>query len=106
MEDHRAGEGPPLLVLDAALLIEVGLDRQCDALWYVDAPEALRAERAAARGLTLEEIRLREAFQSPAERKRARADRVIHNDVDDDALDGQVIEGLEALGVPVENEVP
>lgn len=97
--DFRAGAGTDLLVLDVPLLIEVGLDRQCDALWYVDTPDDVRAERAGQRGLTLEQIHLREAFQSPRERKRARADLVIRNDVDDAELERQVLAGLAGLGL-------
>jgi dephospho-CoA kinase len=97
--DHREGDGPPLLVLDVALLIEVGLDRHCDALWFVDVPDALRTERAGRRGLTFEQLQRREAFQSPMDRKRARADLVIRNDVDDAELDRQIIAGLESLGL-------
>ena len=99
IDDHRSGEGPPLLVLEVALLVEVGLDRGCDALWYIEVPDDLRAERAGQRGLTLDQIRLREAFQSPKERKRARADKIIRNDVSDAALDEQISEGLRELGV-------
>ncbi len=97
--EHREGGGPPLLVLDVALLIEVGLDRQCDQLWFVDVPDALRAQRAGRRGLTLEQLQRREAFQSPRERKRARADLVIRNDVDEDELDRQILMGLAGLGI-------
>lgn len=102
IEDHRSGEGPRVLILDVPLLIEVGLDRRCDALWYVDIPDAVRFERARARGLDIEDIQRRTAFQSPLERKRARADLVIDNSVDADALDGQIVQGLIRLGVPSE----
>ena len=97
--DFRAATGPSLLVLDVPLLIEVGLDRSCDVLWYVETPDDLRAERAGHRGLTLQQLRLREAFQSPRERKRARADLIIRNDVAPEALDTQIVDGLVALGV-------
>ncbi len=99
IRDFRSGAGPALLVLDVPLLIEVGLDRQCDALWYVETPDDLRVERAAQRGLTLEQIHMREAFQSPRERKRGRANLVIRNDVDQAALDAQLLAGLTALGL-------
>jgi len=99
IEAHRSGDGPALLVLEVALLIEVGLDRGCDALWYIEVPDDLRTKRAGQRGLTLDQIRMREAFQSPKERKRARADRIIRNDVSDAALDAQIAEGLRDLGV-------
>jgi dephospho-CoA kinase len=47
VEDHRSGRGEALLVLDVPLLIEVGLERRCDALWFVDAPDEMRYQRAA-----------------------------------------------------------
>jgi dephospho-CoA kinase len=106
IRDFRANPGPSLLVLDVPLLIEVGLDRACDALWYVETPEELRTERAGRRGLNLQQMRLREAFQSPRERKRARADRIIRNDVDLDVLDEEIIAGLVALGVALPEERP
>lgn len=96
LEAHREGEGPPLLVLDVPLLLETGLDRTCDTLWFVDTPEALRAERAAARGLGAAEVRRRERRQMPLDSKRARADVVIRSDAD---LDDQILDGLGRLGM-------
>ena len=76
---RRAASPPGVLVIAGALLYEMGLDEACDAVIVIDAPEALRAERAAARGWNLEEIRRREARQLPAEVKRTRADRAVDN---------------------------
>lgn len=99
VEDHRAGKGEPLLVLDVPLLIEVGLERRCDALWFVDAPDEMRFSRAEKRlGLSKAEVLEREAAQSPLDRKRGRADLVIDNSGAPDALTAQVVKGLEALG--------
>ena len=69
----------PAAVLDAALLLEVGWDRLCNVLIFVDSPRALRAERARARGWDARELALREAVQWPLEQKRQRADFVIDN---------------------------
>lgn len=99
VQNHRRGEGPAVLVLDVPLLIEVGLDRSCDALWFVDASEELRKERAGSRGLSWEETKLREQSQSPIARKRKRADTVIHNDVAPDELDEQIRQALDAMGI-------
>ena len=96
---HRRGEGPAVLVLDVPLLLEVGLDRSCDVLWFVDVPDTLRMERLAERGLDPDQVRQREAHQTPLERKRARSDLVIRNDVPADALAQQIREGLDALGI-------
>ena len=99
IEDHRSGAGPRVLVLDVPLLIEVGLDRRCDALWYVEVPHEVRLARARARGLSEDELERRAAFQSPLERKKARADFIVDNHVEAEALDEQLVAGLAGLGV-------
>ncbi len=103
LEVFHAGDGTSVLVLDVPLLIETGLDRRCDALWYVEVPDDVRAARLAERGLTLEAIRAREALQSPRERKRARADLIIRNDESAEALDAQLLAGLASLGCQPSN---
>ena len=70
------------LVLDVPLLLEVGWRGLCDLVVFIDAPDHLRQARAAARGLSPEQWRSREASQWPVARKRAEADVVIANDGD------------------------
>ena len=72
-------QGAKALVLDAPLLLRAGWDRWCDLLVFVDAPESLRLQRAAARGWSPEQFRRRETAQEPLEEKRRRADVVIDN---------------------------
>jgi dephospho-CoA kinase len=68
------------LVIDAALLTETGLEKICDALVFVDAPLSVRAARAGRkRGWTAGEIKRREKFQLPLNKKRQKADYVIDN---------------------------
>lgn len=99
IEDHRMGKGAPLLLLDVPLLIEVGLDRRCDALWFVDAPDAVRFARARERlKLTPDDVRKREAAQAPLDRKRARADVVLDNGGSLAALEAQVEAALRTVG--------
>lgn len=99
VEDHRSGRGEALLVLDVPLLIEVGLERRCDALWFVDSPDEMRFARAEKRlGLARDELNRREAAQSP----RARADFVIDNSGAPETLTAQVVAGLRALGCRIE----
>jgi dephospho-CoA kinase len=93
---HHAGDGPPVLVLDVPLLLEAGLESVCDELWLVETDEAVRLERARARGLSADELARWERSQAPAEARRRRARRVIRNDVPLDALDRQVRAGLSA----------
>lgn len=78
-----AAEGPGrerLVVVDAALIFEWGVEKHFALIVAVDAPEELRLRRAAARqGLSQEEIRRRLAWQLPAAEKAARAHLVVEN---------------------------
>lgn len=81
-----ADERTPLVVLDAAVLLEAGWDALCGLVVFVDAPRSARIERLRrSRGWNEEELGRREAAQWPLERKRARADVVVRNDSDPDA---------------------
>jgi dephospho-CoA kinase len=61
----------PALVIDAPLLIEAGLDRECDAVLFVDAPYELRLERLRRhRGWDESELKAREESQLPLDDKR------------------------------------
>jgi dephospho-CoA kinase len=66
-------------VIDAPLLAEVGLDKICDMLVFVDAPERVRLERAAARGWRKEDFAAREDAQESLDSKRKLADLIIDN---------------------------
>ena len=94
---HAAGKDPALLVLDVPLLVEKGLHLRCDVLWFVHAPQASRVKRAAARGLSEEEILRRQRHQAPLDDKRSMADLVIDNTSDPT---DQIEAGLRALGIP------
>ena len=79
------------LVIDAPLLFEAGLDRACDAIIFVDAPEEVRQQRVrVSRGWNDDELRQREAAQWPLDRKRGGASHVIVNDVDEAELEQRV----------------
>lgn len=80
-----------LIVIDAPLLYEAGLDRQCDAVIFVDAPRELRLARVReTRGWTDAELNRREKFQQPLEMKRARANYTCTNNSNLDDLRRQV----------------
>ncbi|MFG0286129.1 MAG: dephospho-CoA kinase [Phycisphaerales bacterium JB039] len=79
--------GAPALVIDAPLLFEAGVDRECDLVIFVDTPEAERIARVqATRGWDEAELRRREAVQMDLTEKRRRADEVIVNDADEQTL--------------------
>lgn len=87
----------PLVVLDAALLLEAGWGGLCDAVVYVDAPDEVRLARVRGRsGWSEDELRARERAQMPLTDKRARANHVMENASTREHLDRQA-EGLVSL---------
>ncbi len=71
-----------MVCVDAPLLFEAGVDRECDAVVFVEAPREARLERVKSRGWDEGELGRREAAQMPLEEKRRRAGLVIVNDGD------------------------
>jgi dephospho-CoA kinase len=75
----RSGPRTPL-VLDVPLLLETGLDRDCDVLVYVAVPARLRLERLAKqRSVSKAEAARRARFQRPLAEKKRRADVIVDN---------------------------
>lgn len=90
-EFAAAPAGTPALVIDAPLLLESGLGDACDAIVFVDAPDALRRERVCRnRGWSEADWRRRESAQWPLDRKREASDHVVRNDGDPESLRAQV----------------
>ncbi len=80
LAEARARPGGPAVVLDAALLLEKGLDNRCDRIVYIEAEDAQRQARAGgSRGWGPLEVSRRERAQLPLKTKRARADTCIDN---------------------------
>ncbi|MCA9557881.1 MAG: dephospho-CoA kinase [Myxococcales bacterium] len=96
-----AADGPPLVVYDAALLVESGRADLFRPLVVVSAPEAVQRERLMARdGLDRAAAEARIAAQMPVADKAAVADHVIDNGGDlaataaqIDALWARLVEG-------------
>ena len=76
-----AGEEENTIVfIDAPLLFEAGLDRLCDEVWLVTAPEEVRIRRVMERdGISEELVRGYMASQMPEEENRARSQRLLDN---------------------------
>src|SRR5947209_4925672 len=80
VEAARADPGVPLVVLDAAIMLETGWAGVCDRLVYVEAPREVRLRRVAEqRGWTDGEVAAREGAQLPLTEKASRADHVLDN---------------------------
>ena len=79
--------GAPAVVIDAPLLFEAGLDAECDAVLFVDAPRAVRVERVReTRGWDEGELERREKVQIPLDAKRHRSDYEVVNNADPEQL--------------------
>jgi dephospho-CoA kinase len=82
-------------VWDTPLLFETGLNRTCDALVFVQAPEEIRFNRVKqSRGWNEAELRKRENLQWPLDKKREISDYVVDNTADAEYARGQVREVL------------
>jgi dephospho-CoA kinase len=80
-----------VLVLDIPLLHEGGLDKLCDLVIFVDAPEEQRSARACERhGWNIDHWQAREKMQMPIASKKSLADAILCNDSSLSALRDQV----------------
>ena len=93
LRELPASQAPPLIVLDAAILLEAGWDVLCDEVWAVVAGEEVAVARLMERdGFSRDEALARLGAQMSNEERTARAARVIRNEGDLDALGAQVAE--------------
>ena len=89
------------LIIDAPLLFEAGLDRECDAVIFVETDHARRLARLTrSRGWDEAELKKREESQLSLDVKRARSDYVVINNGDLDKLTEQVRRILNELTQP------
>lgn len=97
-QKHQLDPGIIAIVEDCPLLLESGLDKHCDRIVFVDAPDPIRLERVqGSRGWDAEELRKRDRQQLPLDIKRQSADYVICNDQDLAQLKEQVRYVLQSI---------
>lgn len=78
--EHFQNPAVRAVVEDSPLLLESGIDRECDVLVYVEADRAVREARVReSRGWSAQELLRREAAQASLDTKRQQADYVIQN---------------------------
>jgi dephospho-CoA kinase len=81
----------PLIIVDAAVMLEAGWNDECDRLLFLDAPRPIRLQRLAdGRGWTEKEVQNRERAQMSLDEKRGRADVVLENACSLDELNQRV----------------
>ncbi len=97
IEKYQAEVGavcePPVqaIVLDMPLLVEVGWDKRCDKLIFVDCEQKLRLDRAKKLGFDKNQVKIRENFQISLDNKVNLADNTIENNSDFSVLAKQVV---------------
>ncbi len=98
---HDHERDTPALVIDAPLLFEAGVDKQCDVVLFVEAGRDTRLARlASSRGWDGEQVSKREESQLALDEKRTRSDIVITNNGDLRALTEQVRRALYEIVQP------
>jgi len=80
-----------VVVIDAALLMDWGMEREMDFVLVVHASRANRLRRLKRRGIFPEAARARERSQLPFQQLKRRADRVILNNDSQRDLEGKVV---------------
>ena len=90
IEQYNRQNQVKAIVLDMPLLVEVGWDKRCDKLIFVDCRQKLRLDRAKKMGFDKNQVKIRENFQISLDNKIAIADNTINNNSDFSALAKQV----------------
>jgi len=89
----------PLIILDAAVMLEAGWNEVCDRLLFIEAPREVRLARVAQqRGWSEVEVEARELAQLPLTEKAVRADHVLDNSASLEHLNCQVNDLLHLWG--------
>jgi len=80
------------IILDMPLLVEVGWDKRCDKLIFVECDEKTRKNRVLSRFSEKNHIKNRENFQISLDKKKSIADNTVNNNSDFSALVRQIAE--------------
>ena len=90
IEQYNQQNQVKAIVLDMPLLVEVGWNRRCDKLIFVDCEQKIRAERAKKKDFDKNQIKIREKFQISLDNKLSIADNTVENNSDFSALVRQI----------------
>jgi dephospho-CoA kinase len=92
--------GPELAVVEAALIIEAGYNKELDRVIVCWCPAEQQLQRLVERGLTAEQAKLRIAAQMPMEEKRRLGDETIDCSGSLEETERQVMEVVKRLARP------
>jgi dephospho-CoA kinase len=85
------------IVLDVPLLLEVGWEKKCDYLIFVECNPENRAKRAQKHGLSGENLKKREKFQISLDKKAKIAHYIMHNNSGTKEITNQVTKVLSVI---------
>jgi dephospho-CoA kinase len=103
MKEYLADRAVIGIIWDTPLLLEAGLDKECDAVVFVKASREQRLQRITqTRGWTLEELDRRENLQIPLDKKADIADYCVDNSGDETSSLRQVQRVLSQILATVE----
>ena len=78
--EHSSNPAVKAIVLDMPLLVEVGWEKRCDHIIFVDCKPPIRLERAKKAGFfDADELKIRENLQISLDKKRRIADNIVDN---------------------------
>lgn len=96
LKEFQEAQTCDVIMLDAALMLEAGWSKVCDAIVFLDVPDEVRLQRVAQRGWSGDEFRRREASQLSLAAKRAQADVIIDNSRSIEAAARTFVDWIEA----------
>jgi len=90
INSYMENETIKAIILDVPLLAEVGWENRCEKLVFVDSTPENRLERAKKRGMSKNELKIRENFQISLDKKLCMSDYIVNNNSDLSELGEQV----------------
>ena len=91
IDAHRSDSDISGIVLDMPLLMEVGWEKKCDFLIFVNCSEDKRLERIAKNAkIDIEQLKKRENFQISLDKKKEKAHYVVSNNSDKSDMAEQI----------------
>jgi dephospho-CoA kinase len=79
------------IVLDVPLLVEIGWEKRCDRIIFVDCAPPIRLERAKKTGVfEADQLKIRENLQISLDKKKRIADNIVNNNSDLSGLSKQI----------------
>lgn len=95
---YNSSSSVKAIALDIPLLIEVGWEKRCDHIIFVDCAPNIRIERAKNKGVfEADQLKIRENLQISLDKKKRIADNIVNNNSDLSGLSKQIANIFSAI---------